>query len=84
MDAIEHGLNASSQLQTMRERGYLSALDQMQKEISQLWTELEAAEERAEKRAEKLSDAQWTMAKWGGALVATTLLSIVLRKVGLA
>lgn len=83
LDRIEDGLASSAQLTTLRERALSASIETLQKEVAQLWEALEEERETTEKRVKEVSDSHLAMAKWGGALVAVTLLQIVLRKAGL-
>jgi hypothetical protein len=95
IDAIEASLAGGRELQAMRDRSALAALQGIEAEQRQIWGLLEKQGERFEamlkdQRAafdatvKELRDRQWNIIAWAAALLATQVLGLLLRKFGVA
>jgi hypothetical protein len=95
LDALEHSLVSGREIIAMKDRAAAAALQNIEAEQTQLWARLEKLQERWEaslsdqRRAfeasiKELKDTQWRLVTWAGALLATQVLSMLLKKYGLA
>ncbi len=95
LDALEHSLVSGREIIALKDRAALAALQNIESEQKQLWGELEKLQERSSKSLSdqrtafeasitELKDTRWRLVTWAAALLATQVLSVLLKKYGLA
>lgn len=84
LTVVEEGLKHSRELQQLQNTQTATKLGEHSARISQTANDLEVLEEKLLTKIEGVRELLWSGMKWLGAMLALTLLTIVLKALGLA
>ena len=94
VDGLEHALAGGREVAALKERALESALKGIESEQRQVWDQVEKlersfADSLKDQQAafnssiKDLRDSQWRLITWAAALLATQILGVILKKLGI-